>query len=109
MSCSMQPIRRVELPMVRSASATWCRMASWSSKCAARSRSSRASSASSPAFCIRRGSPLASALAMANWFTWLPASSNRRTLRSPPSAAAMKRDLRSSNCQDVASTLPSVA
>jgi hypothetical protein len=40
----------------------------WSSTCAARRRSSRAISASRPAFCIRRGSPDAIAFAMANWF-----------------------------------------
>ena len=77
---------------------------------AARSRSRRAMSASRPAFCIRRGSPEAMALAMANWLACpSPRSSSRRTEVSPESAAAMKRALRSLFCHICASIEPSVA
>ena len=91
------------------ASAKVRRTACWSSMCAARSRRRRAISISSPAFCISRGSPEASALALANWLVGAPMSSSRRSERSPASPAAMKRALRSSSCHCVASTLPSVA
>ena len=57
MSCPISPMRRVARSISRSASRICRRMACWSSIWAARRRSSRAISASSPAFCIRRGSP----------------------------------------------------
>ena len=62
-----------------------------------------------PALRISRSSPDAIALARPNWLAWAPTSSMRRIERSPDMAISMKRALRSSVCQPVASTLPLVA
>src|SRR6516165_12427116 len=52
---------------------------------------------------MSRASPEAMALASANWLAWWSASSSERMLRSPESAAAMNRALRSLVCHIVAS------
>src|SRR5271165_3244286 len=72
-------------------------------------RTRRAISDAIPALRMRRSSPDAIALASANWFACEPASSMRRTERSPAMAASMKRALRSRICHPVASTLRFVA